>query len=80
MFAAECLPLFYFDVQLMQNISAAVLHVNKLGSADHEALLKIKCDFELVWDQERTHRRIVFNYPVMPHMTLFVIAATWNLL
>lgn len=31
---------FYFDVQLMQNIQAAVLHVNKFSRYD-EALLLI---------------------------------------
>lgn len=45
------LPLFHFDVQLMQNIHAAVLHVSKL-SRDDGALLLIKSHLEFVNTQD----------------------------
>lgn len=43
------LPLFYFHLQLMQNIQAAALHANKgKHSSDNKALVMIKRDFESV--------------------------------
>lgn len=45
------LPLFYFDVQLMQNIHAGVLHVSKL-SRDDGALLLVKSHLEFVNTQD----------------------------
>lgn len=43
------LSLFYFHLQLMQNIQVAALHANKgKHSSDNKALVMIKWDFESV--------------------------------